>query len=452
MSSLIYFILNSGPFFSQGSKLCLNRKGNKELSPRKIEVNTVICWTIVQTYIHIRFEKNCAHLAPTTYYRKTMPQFETDRPAQSLLLLPNSLARPNDKSTSHKIFTLPHPSNIASKQPIRLLCIQATEPQIPIEIYRIQHYKLQNSYLAESNKNATDKAVREATARTAILERSQTDTLATPSNLKRQDTQVTVYNDLPLETCLPYDIIFSLIGAIERRSIAESESEYASCVSVPNSKAEGHSNDDDNDSNNTNRMNYLTLRDFCDMLVDLHHPNWRFVPEACIQRALEEIADSVEESGELYYRVSPDKVTGVLFEKVKRIVEFFPESLPISSDLPDNIKFSKKVIMSCNLLVSLIPKIVFQRLVNDTMHKFEGHDVSISECFKKFDEYRRETSAAAVEQKLLAQSAINIGIQQTQGRIGKSLATKKVAKRTVVAKQKVAVGKGAIDGFFSKKK
>ena len=370
-----------------------------------------------------------------------MPEFEIDRPSQSLLLLPNSLASSNGKSTSHKIFTLPHPSNIASKQPLRLLCIQSTEPQIPIEIYRIQRYKLQNAYLAESNKNATDKAIREATARTALLKQSQADD---------QVPQVTVYNDLPLETCLPYDITFSLIGAVEQRSVAESESEYASGAFV--SGLEAKSYDDNNNNNKIPRMNYLTLRDFCDMLVDSHHPNWRFVPESCIQRALEEIADSVEEGGELYYRVSPDKVTGVLFKKVERIVESFPESLPVGLDLPDDIKFSKKVIMSCNLLVSLIPKIVFQRLVNDTTHKFEGRAFSISECFKKFDEYRRETSAAAVEQKLLAQSAINIGIQQTQGRNGKSLATKKVTKRTVIAKQKVAVGKGAIDGFFSKRK
>ena len=84
---------------------------------------------------------------------------------------------------------------------------------------------------------------------------------------------------------------------------------------------------------------------------------------------------------------------------------------------------------------------------------FESSDdakLNISGLISKFKKYEDEHAAAIVEKDILINAAISVGLGENSGKRNK--VSKPVIKKKEVIKKKVAIGKGAIDGFFKKGK
>lgn len=317
-----------------------------------------------------------------------------------------------------RIITLKNPSNTAEKSHITLV----TDLK---EIYQVNNYKFGKGRKFESTKDD-------------INDRYHYDEQGKPlrSAIMVSDDDKTNYNVLPSSTIkllTKYDLAYSLIGYKFRESTAASEKEYVKeAINTTTIKDDGK---------------YLTLRDYADHLVDTCDKNWEYIPMDILTISLSKISETIEEAGDTYYKVTIESVLDFLSKKVIKLVQNFPKSITIPNDLDDKMKINFKVFMSVNIFISLIPKCVYQKL-RSCETKLEDLDTTISKAFKEYETHFKASFTSKSEEAFLLQSATNVGLERGDGPVKDA---KKSKSKPVVKKPKVAVGRGAIDGFFKKK-
>ncbi|SCU87986.1 LADA_0E07470g1_1 [Lachancea dasiensis] len=336
----------------------------------------------------------------------------TSRPLpERIIALPRSVL----KSQDLKIFELPNPSNISSKKPVKVFIQDGAAYQVKTKAFS------QGCEYHRARDSASDKYYYTAQSepiKSAILTNSE----------QPQDGWLRSSGSYEFST--KYDLCFSLCGALFLKFQCKNENEYQQI--------------DPSATTMMQEKRYLMTRDFLENLVEKHHANWSLVPLDLLENCLEKLGESIEEAGDIYHKVTPAKVTKWLIGKVEKITQSFPPSIPLPRHLPDDLLEHAKVVYACNLLISLIPQPAYQNLI-----QYDGEDLNISKSFQQFTNHQVQTAARQKEQELLIDAAMKVGISTANGASGKTPA-KKVTK--VVKTKKVNAGKGAIDGFFKKRR
>ncbi|CAI4057067.1 hypothetical protein SUVZ_02G3920 [Saccharomyces uvarum] len=239
--------------------------------------------------------------------------------------------------------------------------------------------------------------------------------------------------------CTLHDVVFSLIGFHYRTSVAEDEQDYVKPSDTGETQA----------ANRKDHERFLSIRDYHDLLMDNHSKNWNHISLRCLESGLTKICETIEEAGEIYYKITPALITRYLVGKVLKIIENFPPSFPILKHAPEELVQCYKVVMATNLLVSLIPKAAYRNLIEFSPSTMDSNfNLEIKASFTNLENYQTTEELKNAEKELLMKSAMNVGI----GTNGGAVSVKKVAKKVVLRKKpRAAIGKGAIDGFFKRK-
>ncbi|CAI4365020.1 CEL_1a_G0011270.mRNA.1.CDS.1 [Saccharomyces cerevisiae] len=335
---------------------------------------------------------------------------------------------PDDYETSKTIntFTLPPPSNITSKPRIELF------EDINGKLYEIRSFQFGKgpSYSHEEDL-ANDKY--HYTKENHPIKSTFIVNTSDP-------TDGYVFNSSKIHFCSLYDIAFSLIGFYYRNSVSADEQDYS------NSSDTG----ENQKSNSKTNEKFLTVRDYHDFLTDSHDKNWENISLSRLKSGLAKVSETIEEAGDVYYKITSAMITQFLLGKVSKIVENFPPSIPTLKNAPTEINQCYKVVMATNLLVSLIPRAAYHNLLTFSPTMDSGClNLDIKASFIELENYETTNELQNAERELLMKSAMNVGLN-LNGSV--SLPVKKVTKKIVQNKKpKVAIGKGAIDGFFKRK-
>lgn len=328
-----------------------------------------------------------------------------------ILVLPPSLSNCQEKI---ELFTLPHPSNIESKKRLQLVEFKGHG------IHELRSHQFSKSCSYNEDQDQLEGRyhyTKDAQAIKSTLITNGTDP---------QDGYVMEHGDF--KYFIKYDITFNLIGFFYRDFVVKDEKDYLK---------EG-----DKDTACQSQDRFLGWRDYQDLLIDTHDVEWGHISPKSLESSLKNVAESIEEGGDLYYKITPEKITCCLVRKVYQILESFASTLPLPVSLPSNIVPYAKVCAAVNLLISLVPRPAYCNLI-----KYSGQDLNILEAFQNYQEYKKYLKDLSKEKELLVQNAMSVGLSTDSG----AEALKKVVKKTSV-KKKVAMGKGAIDGFFKKAK
>lgn len=329
-----------------------------------------------------------------------------------ILVLPPELV---DCKDSLKVFSLPHPSNNTSKERVKL-----------VEFKDKGIYQLKSHEFSRGCSYNEDQDQAEGKYHYTKDGKTIKSTLITNDNDSEDGY---VMKDGGFRYLSRFDITFSLIGFFYKQFAVPDEKGYlieAAPVTIPTE----------------NR--FLGLRDYHDLLVDAHDLEWSNVSIETFKEALNNISDSIEEAGDIYYKVTVQKITQFLIRKTRQVLNGFPKTIAIPPSLPSEIAECAKVTIAVNLLISLIPKPAYSHLV-----KYTGEEFNISRAFEKYEEHIQNSKDVNKEKELLVQNAMTVGL--SNGSNSKAKTTKKVVKNTV-SQNKVATGKGAIDGFFKRVK
>ncbi|AQZ15946.1 RNH202 (YDR279W) [Zygosaccharomyces parabailii] len=328
-----------------------------------------------------------------------------------ILVLPPELYDCNEKV---EVFTLPHPSNIKAKKRPRL-----------VEFENNGIYELRSHQFSRGCKYYEDQDRLSERYHYTKDGQSVKSTFIT-NELNPEDGYVIEEGNFRYVT--KYDITFNLIGFFYRHCVMDEEKDYL----------KGDTKDINSQCDNRS----LGWRDYQDLLIDTHDSEWCHISSHILQKGLENIAEPIEEAGDVYYKITPEKIVHCLVRKVKQILEHFPSNLPPLVSLPPDIVEYAKVSIAVNFLISLIPKPAYCSLV-----KYSGETLNISEAIEKYQEYKKHLKDVGKEKELLVQTAMSVGLPTNRG----PEKPKKIIKKVTV-KKKVAMGKGAIDGFFKKSK
>lgn len=336
---------------------------------------------------------------------------------KSIIVLPSMISSMDQPIT---VFTLPHPSNNESKERVQLI-----EPQEG-QLYELKSHCFSRgctfnaqSDLAEDRYHYTNDS------------QPLKSTLLT-NELNRKDAYVMESGDFQFTA--KYDITFNLIGFYYRESIVKDEGDFDfDDLKVSNAPLQAE-------------PRFLTVRDHHDLLVDAHDSQWCNVSSQTLSASLSKIAEPIEEGGDTYYKVTPEKITEYLASKVQRITLNFPKSLPLSAEYPADIIECAKIRMAVNLLISLIPKRAYINLLRYSPETTSSKiSVDISNAYVKYDSYKESIICSSKDRELLVREAMTVGLPTDSG---KGRFVKKVIKKSITLKKQKSVGKGAIDGFF----
>ncbi|CAR29760.1 ZYRO0G16390p [Zygosaccharomyces rouxii] len=329
-----------------------------------------------------------------------------------ILVLPPELL---DCKENAQIFSLPHPSNNTSKDRMQLVEFKGKG------IYQLKSHEFSRgcSYTddqdqAEDNYHYTKDG----------------KTIKSTLVINENDPQNGyVMEDGDFQYLSKTDITFNLIGFFYKEFTVQDEKDYLR---------------EDAPTTMQSDNKFLGLRDYHDLLVDSHDHEWSKVSLETFKAAMENVADPIEEAGDIYYKITTQKIMQCLIRKTRQILDAFPTTIPIPSSLPPEIMESAKVTIAVNLLISLIPRPAYWHLV-----KYTGEELNVAKAFQKYEDYIQNIKDVTKEKESLVQSAMNVGL--TNGSNSTTKTTKKVVKKTV-SQRKVATGKGSIDGFFKRAK
>ncbi|AGO09865.1 AaceriAAL125Wp [[Ashbya] aceris (nom. inval.)] len=335
------------------------------------------------------------------------PVLKGDVPETYVVILPKCV-----ENSTLTVFQLPHPSNNRSKGPVRLFIHEGL-------VYQLQTQKFSRGCAY----NSVDDEVNDRYHYTA-----DGQAYKSAIYLNEDDpSQSLVLESGEFDYHTKYDLAFSLCRYYYRNNVVDTEAE---CLEPSRQAVKPSSN-------------FLTVRDFHDELVSVDSPNWSHVPLEVLEAALLRVSDVVEEAGDRYFRLSPQRITKWLSTKVERILPVFPSSLPLPTGIPEEYLLDIKTAWSTNLLLSLLPQLAYWELRN-----YEGDNLNIKRAFVRQEQYKSEVLEKQKENDILIKSAMSVGFQQDAKREGPPRQTTNL-KSTV--KKKVAIGKGAIDSFFKKR-
>lgn len=328
-----------------------------------------------------------------------------------LVVLPASMV---SQQGPYSLFSLPHPSNNASKKRITLI-----EPTAG-EIYELRRHQFSKG----CSFNAQSDLANEKYHYTANQEPLKSTFLTNEAD--RKDGRVMEAGDIHFAT--RFDLSYCLIGYYYGDSTSQDEKEYEQDIEVESAVARG-------------RMNCLTVRDYHDHLVDNHDTQWANVSLDSLEKALQKVAEPTEEAGSIFYKLTEGKIIGYLASKVTKLAQNLPPSLNITAGLPADIRDCAKVTLAADLLVSLIPRYTYSTLKRFSPVAGAEHTADIKNAYAKYQAYKRSVKQSAEEQELLVKAAMAVGLATGNT---KTTVVKKVTKKTVVVKKQ----KGRIDGFF----
>ncbi|EGW32856.1 uncharacterized protein SPAPADRAFT_136855 [Spathaspora passalidarum NRRL Y-27907] len=190
---------------------------------------------------------------------------------------------------------------------------------------------------------------------------------------------------------------------------------------------------------------FITVDDFMDRVAWSHN-----LPESVISNALVQICDELDQGDAKFYKFSLDKSIQFVNEKITKLVEFFtnekntviekvraelndPTSTEVvSQQLVSELTLQYAIDYVCG---SYIAEPTFkQDLIKKYQYKFDNVDAYLAKLKEK------QKSLAVVEANM--NEVIHSTVKNR----------KKEQKKTIkkVQTKKVAVGKGALDGFFKK--
>ncbi|SMN20822.1 similar to Saccharomyces cerevisiae YDR279W RNH202 Ribonuclease H2 subunit, required for RNase H2 activity [Maudiozyma saulgeensis] len=353
---------------------------------------------------------------------------------QQILLLPKDV---NPTTPTTTTLSLCHPSLTSGKPSLELLIHED-------KIYHFDQYTFRSKYLVDANHTGPRRIV---TARdTSSQEVTSARSVFVINSNSREDGLILSRDTLKL--LLVYDITYSLIAAYckaQNDPMTSKEKDYLTTAS-PSSSSQSNNESD----------RFLTIRDYRDMLIEQDSSEWNHIPMSIIENKLCLISEQITECDELYYKTTLISIVRYLItEKICKMYSSFPESIPIPSQWPTDIQKSMKIVRCCQLLISLLPRRIYEALTQEdtiVVLTIDDDKLSVKKCFTKVEKYRDSTAVSEQERKLLAQSAMQVGlsngsaVKKTGNKIKKPSITKKS-----VTKKKVTVGKGAIDGFFKKR-
>ena len=108
-------------------------------------------------------------------------------------------------------------------------------------------------------------------------------------------------------------LLLSLIGFYYRNSVSADEQDYS------NSSDTG----ENQKSNSKTNEKFLTVRDYHDFLTDNHDKNWENISLSRLKSGLAKVSETIEEAGDVYYKITSAMITQFLLGKVSKIVETF---------------------------------------------------------------------------------------------------------------------------------
>lgn len=334
-----------------------------------------------------------------------------DGTRNTLVVLPSSMAA---QQGSYSLFSLPNPSNIASKR--RVTLVEPTEG----ELYQLRCHQFSKG----SSYNTQSDLANEKYHYTADQEPLKSTFLTNETD--RKDGRVMEAGDIHFTT--KFDLAYCLIGYYYGDSVSQDEKEYQQESGPESAVPRG-------------RMLCLTVRDYHDHLVDNHDGQWANVSLLSLEKALSQVAEPIEEAGSTFYKLTESQIVEYLAQKVTKLAQNLPKSFNISSGLPSDVLECAKVTMATDLLVSLIPRQAYFSLKKFTPAAGAENVADIKNSYAKYKEYKQSIKQSVEEKELLVKAAMTVGLSTGNKR---ATVMKKVTKKTVTVKKQ----KGRIDGFF----
>lgn len=196
---------------------------------------------------------------------------------------------------------------------------------------------------------------------------------------------------------------------------------------------------------------FSTYDDFTDALVELidDPSNTQWVNKTDLSGTLKSICETLNENGQTFYKFSVDKVLKHLNDKINKVFAFLTRegttnsiTSKVKQDLYDEKDQIPTDILQLNTLRYAID-MVFESYFSSG--KLKEKFIAFNNIeFAKLDNYIQDL---ARKKKDISVVELNMNMV-----VKSSSAAKKTTKKVIVKKKvtKVAVGRGALDGFFKK--
>lgn len=185
--------------------------------------------------------------------------------------------------------------------------------------------------------------------------------------------------------------------------------------------------------------NFITLENFVDDYSWLSK-----VPASLTQAGLENICDVLEELDEFFYKINHDKINQFISTRIDRVLEYLNQE---SNALLPKFKMNLYVDSEVEIPTDYFPlELRFQAIQIIKQNLIPTVDIPVlNQDFDLLTKYKQE-----VVNKLTAKQLMNSQPASDNKPKGSAAKSKTTAKKPPA--KKVAVGKGALDSFFSKKK
>ncbi|ODQ79739.1 hypothetical protein BABINDRAFT_166849 [Babjeviella inositovora NRRL Y-12698] len=336
-----------------------------------------------------------------------------DKKSTRVILLPKAPG-----SETHSVLTLPHPR---TQEPANYIIITNSESKPAVStLYELKEISGKNPHHQQQQLAPETKDGK--TVKSLIFERYE--------GTGGPSTQGLVIQDPAMTIATRYNLAYTLIAYFTS-------------------------------SSNTSTR-YQSLEDLIDSIsaVGLFTDFSSKIPEAMIKAALQPICETItenvgEDDVEVYYRFSRARCLEFLMAKVTKLAGHFPESImeahikpmlfsPTFASSADSETGNDEVVYQCKLKYSafLIGSYLSPEFITELMKQLD-----ITKLVVYLDELKANKEKAALAEenmRLLAEQSAGAGKSKK-----KPTATKKATKKATLPR-KVAIGSGALDGFFKK--
>ncbi|CDK29650.1 unnamed protein product [Kuraishia capsulata CBS 1993] len=209
------------------------------------------------------------------------------------------------------------------------------------------------------------------------------------------------------------------------------------------------------DADTSTGSRFISFEDMSERLLDDTDSPLKDLP-ACffeqdtIGRAFELLCDTMGEPDDLYYKLSLQKVISFLRSRVERICEKFPESImdsilksKINAPSGKSEELDPETVRCCQKIYAI-------QLLGSYLSDFYVEQVSV--CFRD-DLNRGKDHLAKMASLHQEQRMAQQGIDELSASLSSTNGSKKrkpVVQQKKVPVKKIAVGRGALDGFFKR--
>lgn len=199
---------------------------------------------------------------------------------------------------------------------------------------------------------------------------------------------------------------------------------------------------------------YITLEDVCDLIESLcTEKDWvHKISPSTYQRSLATICQVIDENDEFFYKYSPEKSVEFISTKINKLVTFLKENREKVSLY--NHLYSKLLDPTESIVVTddIIDEMVLRYGIDFVCDSYCLEVIKMELMNKQdFTKLEAHIEGIATKQKnlLVVEENITSVVKTTAAAKNNKKIEKKGKKKEV---KKIAVGKGALDGFFKKAK